>query len=328
MLCRKGVLVFVASLLLLQSAACTSSTRPYGAVQIEPARDLERRRFAAGRELLSGEVEPRSGERWHAGDTVLLGIALDAGSTRTEWYLRATALGPVSLEIDGTTFNMRDSVRVRRAGEEGAWVRIEYDMVRVLVELFDSQGRPLSKSTALMPELCLQYGLYEYIEQSLAGQDAFASGPVQLDASGELIAGEELRRAVAGWIAIMKLPDFLQRDSGMDQLIWRIIDRPGLLSIFAYRGIQMEVGLNGKDAEPEIAGAVSGPAYRVPVDLTLNGRRAVRCEIVVTRGDPPLGPCNGLLAMDAVHPSDPSRRMAVRLLAARRGEVKQTSQSP
>lgn len=307
--------------MLVGAAGCSVAPRQTAELEIRHVAPVEPDRFAAGRELLTGEMAPQTGEQWLPGDSVLLGVALDAGNIQAEWYIRATAVQKVTMSLDGHSFNLRDSVRVRRSGSEDEWVRVEYDVVVVEIELFDSRAQLLSMTSAMMPEVCLQHGLYEYIEQTLAGVNPFETGAVLLDHSGELLAGEDLRRAVAGWIAIMKLPEFLQRDRGMEQLIWRIIDRPGLLSILANRGIQMEVGLNGADARPEYFGIGKQTAYRVPVALSLNGRQAVRCEIVVTRGDPPFGPCNGLVALDAMHPNDPSQRLAVRLLAAQRGQA-------
>jgi hypothetical protein len=322
--------VLVACILMVLVAGCTSRHGPRSALVLREVPALEHDRFGTGRSLLRSSVvdEPeRNGGSWAPGDAVLLGIAVDAGGEQREWYLRARALGKIFAELDGTPLAMGDSVRVRRAGG-GEWVRIDYDLVRVQVEMFDGRGQLLTSTEALMPELCLQYGLYEYVEQALAGRDAFAPGQVVHDDHGEVLASDDLRRAVAGWIAIMKLPEFLQRDAGMDNLIWRLIDRPSLMSIVTHRGLQMEVGLNGKDARPDPAGSAYGPAYRVPLMLTLNGRPAVRCEIVVARGEPPLGPCNGLIAIDATHPGDPARRIAVRLLAARRGEKDRPPAAP
>jgi hypothetical protein len=314
--------VLAACVFLVALTGCTSQHGPRTALTLTEIRSLERDRFAAGRHLLgNSSISERrlGGEAWLPGDTVLLGIAVDAGNEQREWYLRARALGKIFTNMDGISLAMSDTVRVRRAAG-GEWVRLDYDLVRVLVELFDGEGELLSSSESLMPELCLQHGLFEYVSQSLDGLDAFAPGQMAYGDHGEILASDELKRAVAGWIAIMKLPEFLQRDPGMDTLIWRLIDRPSLLSLVAHRGLKMEVGLNGKDARPEPARSEYGDAYRVPVMLTLNGRPAVRCEIVIARGDPPLGPCNGLLAIDAAHPSDPSRRIAVRLLAAQRGD--------
>jgi hypothetical protein len=298
---------------------CTSWHTPTTALELAPIPYLEPDRFAAGRSLLPGKHPPAAGETWRSGDSVLLGIAIDAAGQQREWYLRATIVGKIGGEYDGTPFTISDSVRVKRSGRGEEWVRIDYDLVRVKIELFDGETRRLSRSTALMPELCLQYGLLDYIEQSLDGRDAFAAAQLQSGEDGEPLASEELRRAVAGWIAIMKLPEFLQRERSMEQLIWRIIERPNLLSLLMRGRVNLDVGLSGEDARPETTAGGFEPAYRVPVSLTINGRPAVRCEIVVTRADPPLGPCGGLLAIDATHPSDPQRKLSVRLLGARRG---------
>src|SRR5690606_10336000 len=125
---------------------------PRTALHITTITALEPDRFAAGRALLPVSHAPGPGESWLPGDAVLLGIAVDAGGEQREWYLRVRTLGKVVSDFGGSPITIGDSVRVRRAGI-GDWLRIDYDLVRIGVELFDERAEILSSSESLMPEL-------------------------------------------------------------------------------------------------------------------------------------------------------------------------------
>ncbi len=293
-------------------------------------------RFASGAKILEGFDECRPGEEWASGDCILLGIAMDTPGASREWYLRVTALGHEFVRNqEGKAFALRDSVRVRYRGKEGeehgAWVRVDYDLVPVRVELFDRDATLLSATVAMMPDLCLRHGMIDNIELERSGRgfyDSFAEsehgGQTARGAGEERVAGEEQKRFLAGWLALMKFPDFLHRKS-MGGLLWQLIERPSLISIALSGGVSLGLSLDPKRAElvgdeERLAGAgpgLTGPVYRVPLHVEVNGSKALECEVLLARAVPPLGPGNGLLAIDAVNPRDAHKRITVRLLAAR-----------
>jgi len=289
---------------------------PAAAVQEVPAG-----RFDAGRALLEGIDTAGPGEMWRPGDRVLLGIAADGAGPPREWYLRVTAVGsPITLD-SGEVIQVMDSLRFRPTAAPGTpWLFAEYPLVMMRVELFDGSGAALSSSTAMMPAICLRYGLTEFIEQERAGQSLVMPGEVQeKTAGGDLKATERQLRNIAGWLALMKLPVFLNRDKSMDGLLWELIERPGLMSIVFNGGVSMSLAMKAADAVPEEAAGLPGPAFRVPLRVEINGTKAMECRLLIAPATPPLGPCNGLVAIDAVNPRDPGKRVTIRLLAARRG---------
>jgi hypothetical protein len=314
--------VAFAVLLVLVLPACAPGKR----VQLEPTIEIQPgpiARFAAGTRLVEGFDAFEPGRGWSPGDTVLLGIAMDAPGVSREWYIKATAIGdlPIKSGDQIALFSPRDSVRVRYAGKNGAaehrWVRVDYNLVPVMVELFDAEAKLLSQNLAMMPEMCLQYGMIDNIELQRDGRGFYDSVTVPPD-GGELVAGEEQKRFLAGWVAMMKLPDFLHRES-MQGVLWQLIERPSLFSLLRNGGVSLGLGMDARRAElvePPPLG-LPAPVYRVPLEVEVNGATAMNCELMLARAVPPLGPCNALIGLDAVNPRDGRKRVTVRLLAAR-----------
>jgi hypothetical protein len=294
-----------------------------------PSADALAARFAAGRALLDGFDAAEPEGQWRPGDRVLLGIAMDGAGQQKEWYLRVMA-GPSAIKMNsGEVLTSQDRIRVRASGvPDSPWLVVEFDLVMMVVELFDGDGKEISSTVAMMPAICLRHGLTEFIEQEMAGQEFMVPGEeLEKTAGGDLKATERQMRNIAGWLAVMKLPEFLNREDSMEGLLWQLIERPGLLSIVMNGGVSMALQMRGKDAvAQEPAPGLASPAFRVPMKVVINDATAMEYELVIARAAPPLGPCNGLVAIDAVNPKDPKKRVSVRLLAARRGgESKQVA---
>jgi len=279
-----------------------------------------REAFAAAGRLLSGLDPQEPGGAWRPGDSVLLGVSLaDGRGPERESYIRVTVAEP--MRAGNESFTLRDHADFTmkpKNGDPGYTLRAEFDLVMLLVETFDERGEPMSRTTALMPEPCMRYGLTEFIglEQET---DPFGkrSGPI---VNGVAAATPDQVRVMAGWLALVRLPEFMRREKTVNGIVQTVIRPPGLGSILRHMGVSVSLGLDPEKAEPAAPPAPwVGAAYRVPLDVLTNGARATDCELTVTSADPPLGPCNGLLALEASRPDDPGRKLSVRLLAARRG---------
>lgn len=309
----------------IAAAGWGCGTAPRSAAPQAPAADAATAlaaRFAAGRALLEGFDPAEPEGRWRPGDRVLLGIAADGAGPPREWYMRVTAVADTIELSSGEKLTARDRVKVSRTEDpDGPRLVVDFELVLMSVELFDGEGKSISASTAMMPSICLQHGLTEFIEQERAGLSIMRTGePQERTPEGELKATELQRRNLAGWLAIMKLPEFLNRNKSMEGLVWQLIERPGVLSVVVNGGVSMSLQMRGKDATPvEAAAGMASPVYDVPMQVLINDRTAMECQLRVAPAAPPLGPCNGLVAIDARNPRDPGKRVSVRLLAARRG---------
>jgi hypothetical protein len=323
---RKPICVAIAAAGL--AAAGCRSTAPLSAVPppmvtFEGA-ELADARFAAGAALLSGFDALEDGP-WKLGDSVLLGIGIERPGRAKELYLKITAMPKFpEIRLGDESLVFRDAMRVRYTPHDsqadGGWVRLEYDLVPLQVELFDDSAKLIFKTISMMPEPCLRHGLIDNIELERSGGSFYDELP-PAEAGQDRIAGERQLRLLAGWMALMRLPQFLHRES-MQGLVWDIVEKPSLLSVLRSGGVSLGLAMQAKDAElvePPPLGAEI--AYRVPLVVQVNDRPALECTLLLARATPPLGPCNGLLAIEGVNPKDSRKRLTVRLLAARRDQI-------
>ncbi len=284
--------------------------------------------YAAAAGLMGGMDASEPGGDWRPGDSVLLGMTVRNGSEPArELYLRVTVADQLRVSSGNETFLLGDSAEFKMSpknGEPEYRVLARFSLVMLLVEMFDQHGALVSRTTAMMPEPCLRYGLTEFIELDRVS-DPFAARPRGPVVNGAYEASPEQVRSMAGWLALIRLPEFMQREKSVNGIVRTVVREPGLGSIIRHLGVSVSLGLDPATAEP-IAPAPpwSGPTYRVPLEVQANDAKATDCTLTVTRADPPLGPCNGLVALEASRPGDPSRRLSVTLLAAKRGAPEQT----
>ena len=112
------------------------------------------------------------------------------------------------------------------------------------------------------------------------------------------------------------------RDSDvLFDVLLEVIDKPSVLSVIVNFGVRVSVRHRFDKAQALAPVAVGGrefPVYELPVELQLNGVPALRSKLLVTEPRSPLNLSAGILGMDAFQPSDPSARVSIRVVAARR----------
>jgi len=115
----------------------------------------------------------------------------------------------------------------------------------------------------------------------------------------------------------------LQQNETLERVLWRVVDKPSVLSVVLGGGVRVSIGPRFERVtidERPLPGVPPGQtAYRVPLDITVNGHIALRSVLTVVESRFPLSIGAGVVAIDGEHPRDPERRVAVRLLASRRG---------
>lgn len=283
--------------------------------------------FRAAASIMEGFSDFRPGEAWRPGDSVLLGIAMEGPGISRRWYLKATALEQPRIAVNGDdTYTMHDGMVLtyrKRDGTKGR-LSVDFALVPVQVDLFDERGERVARTLSMQPDVCMRYGFIDSIRLSREGKQFYDDLPPSKP--GELPkAGETQLRGLAGWLAIVRMPGFMQRKE-MDHVLWEIVERPSLISVALQGGISLGLSMDPDDAtdEPSALAPVPGPVCRVPLTLEVNGTKALKCDLIVAPPTPPLGPCNGLLGIDAVNPRDPSKRITLRLLAARHVDLPET----
>lgn len=107
----------------------------------------------------------------------------------------------------------------------------------------------------------------------------------------------------------------------IEAVVTKALDRPGLWSFVTHAGLDVtirnEMGDITRAPEGTFRNVVGDqPVYLLPIILEANGREALRCRLWVTHPGRPLTICGGVLAIEAVSPSDPDRRAEVRIIAS------------
>ena len=164
----------------------------------------------------------------------------------------------------------------------------------------------------------------------------FSFGPKPFSES-EVKAGRKLanamhvtadeERALAGTApALMSYFGIVQRTSGLEDILFKILDMPSLWSILRRGGISTffhmrseHIALaNGSDWGLPPA----QPAYHVPMVLELNNQPALNITLVVTAPKPPLLVCGGIVGMLAERPGDKENYLTLRIISACRSTNK------
>jgi hypothetical protein len=100
----------------------------------------------------------------------------------------------------------------------------------------------------------------------------------------------------------------------------QVVKMPSVWSVIRHVGVRMDLNYWWMDVR-EIDGSQAGaarPVYQFPLRVYLNGALGTKTTLAVSSPRPPLQTCAGILAMCIEHPTDESRRLFIRVLAARR----------
>jgi len=97
-----------------------------------------------------------------------------------------------------------------------------------------------------------------------------------------------------------------------------VLDPPPIWSVIRHFGVNQN--WDYRDFTQVEAGGIFAPleAYRFGLKIKMNDTFSVKSAFVVTAPRPPLQTCAGILAIYAERPSDPTKRLFIRVLAAHR----------
>lgn len=310
MLFLRIITLAVAALALL---GCASRSAP-GDLAPAPtviATESSAESFPAAMEILSGfelaEPEERFADvpGWRAGDRVLLGLRIIRDGAETVRYL----------EVE-LTDRMPDppyasiTLTSEHTGPEG-WT---FGSMGVATELrlFDESGELLASVEGAVPKMLLPVGVYDAVRGHM---------DLQAQELSWYRSREEFSRTGLGWLALTGMTDSMGRNRLFRRLLDGVVRRPALWRLLVDQSVSIreaEPGPAVTDPWP-LAPGLALPAMLVPLELEVAGKPALRGRITVVPQDAPLGLCGGLVHAEAHNPGDPTARVVIRLLAARRG---------
>jgi len=134
-------------------------------------------------------------------------------------------------------------------------------------------------------------------------------------------------RALAGTApALISYFGIVQRTSGLEDILFKILDMPSLWSIMRRGGISTFFQMRSEHIAPANASAwglpPAQPVYYVPMVLELNNQPSLNITLVVTAPEPPLLTCGGIVGMLAERPGDQENYLTLRIISARRSASK------
>ncbi|MFN0059019.1 MAG: hypothetical protein ACKVX7_11225 [Planctomycetota bacterium] len=253
-------------------------------------------------------------------DALLYRVRLLSGETVREWLICVEALGPVqSMTAYNYTVTPDDASHPpREYRSRGAllWAIVSAQESAAEHEIVVTAPADFLM-TGFVPacRLAQEHNLDEALAGPVGAADAGATTkltPVEL---------EVIERFYISTVALFQT---LQAVPELKSIVMAAIQKPSLWSMARFGGVKVsirnEFGNVARSTEPHPAVPDATPVYSFPMTLVANQQDALNCLVTVTHPGRPLTLCAGLLAIDGVHPNDPSRRVEVRLVAARRAD--------
>jgi hypothetical protein len=269
---------------------------------LPPAVAITATEYPGATTLLQGLTPPAHRNAWLVGETVLYALRLERGAEATRWLVRLTLLdGTANVDRDGVA-----SLTFQPEGKEPLTLMSPYLPVRV--EVFDADANPRGTSTVQVP--------YDFLRYSFLDAHACERGDHADAAALTTICGAHA--------ALVSFLGILQNDPLLADILWQVVDKPGLLTVIASLGVTLRMSADLEHATPRPLVDLADwprPAIEFPLVLTMNGTRALDATITATDPWVPMRLGGGIVAVTAARPSDPSVRFMARLLAARSPEA-------
>ena len=187
------------------------------------------------------------------------------------------------------------------------------------VSTYDLDGTSVESSVSMVPETYLRHGIVDACLPHLESGAPVTPIAELSDEEAEGV-GRDLARAFASMIAIFTT---LQQNETLERILRKVVDKPSVLSVVLSGGVQVGISPGSDRAaldDRDLPGIPPGAtAIRIPLDISVNDKIALRSVLTVVESRFPLSIGAGLIAIDGEHPRDPERRVSVRLLASRRG---------
>lgn len=306
--------------------ACTSvPSTPTGApteADLATFAAFDAARFPGAPQVLAGFAEPDAEREFRVGDAVLFGLEVDDGTTRVRRLLKleVRSLMPASADLDVETRTIqwkrgkhqvhwrstRTKVDAAANGGEPETVvderTLELTPIQLGLRLYDEQGTQLSESTAVLYDEPLEQGFW----------------PI----SG---AKYEAEAGLLPMTLLLTLQRLGADDTVLHELLFTVVQKPSLFSVIGHFGIDVVISARQGGAGPTVRlGARDVACNVLPIDLDVNGTRAMNVHLVCCEPAPPSAVGAGIVGAIAKHPTD-ARSAVFRLLATHRGKKEERS---
>lgn len=262
--------------------------------------------FPGADTILRGFAPPDDDPALRVGDAALFGLALTNGGEvqRQLLLLEVTQLDSASAKFADHAITLRPTTEaiVTTTGSDGTVKRETLTLHDVGVSLrrFDAAGRQLASAGLVLYEEALCTGFWPDADPAASRRD----------------------RLLASVLAV-SLQNLANGEPTLQQLLFTVVDPPGLWSIATHLGVHvgLRTGFGDPDAAPPplLPAATGAEVRRSPMDVAINGSDALWADLLVVRPRGATMVAGGLVAAIARNPRDPGRTATIALLATRRG---------
>jgi hypothetical protein len=234
------------------------------------------------------------------------GLALRYVTTRTA--LRVRFIGPFG--PNSPTFRERDEALVKQAR---TLVSPEY-----LNSGFDEYCRSALK---IAPRI-ITAGIVPYYSAGSATRSAEELKAAKPFNEAVRLTPEEERLDFGVYFSVTNFFYAATEVAAFRDVLEQVVSEPSIWSMITHTGVRMDLSFWWMDVQAitDSRAGTSLPIYQFPLKVFLNGALGIKSTLVVSTPRPPLQTCAGIIAICVEHPADESKRLFIRVLAARRAE--------
>jgi hypothetical protein len=323
---------------------CTAEAGPSSAALLAPIRPFASTAEAArvNRIPLDGIDAPTEARGLHAGDSITAILTLHVKSAVTQWILFVRAGQKTPAELSAKP--LIPTVVYTSFGNKLEFAPSQTHVTMKTLGPFNNSGRKQKSPAASEDSFDLNEGFLSLgLDEAAAGfyrmhqlkeankiteKLSFSTASHPFDAASvaravkwqtllHITAGEE--RAWAGADpALMSYFDVIGEAPALESIMWKTIDLPPLWSMVWHAGVSAAIEFPSGPVTPATAAICAAPAYLMPLQCKLNGRRALEVTLLVTTPHSPFLPSGGIIAFLAQNPSKKDVYLTMHLVSARR----------
>ena len=189
------------------------------------------------------------------------------------------------------------------------------DVARTRITMFDERGMKIGQSIGRFPVKLLGYGPYDGAEPMIGHADGLSDDDLLAK-----LPDAEFDRVMRGWGALFTFNGSLGKKGMFKQMMEDVIVKPSILRMIFHPTAALTFGANKwpmREESSDLGRTI--PAIRVPLELMIADRPALKGELLAAEPVAPLSLCGGLIRAWGHRPDDEGVRVELELLGAARG---------
>lgn len=308
-----GRLVWVTGLIIASGSVC-GCRGPESASARAPAAAGEPAQATSPAALPEAFVFGEVGDGPTFGDVVVLETVMEKGTTRTVRRLMVIGLGVSS----GGFYRSSSTAQ----GVDTPF-EIDCEIFATHIQVRDQTNAEVSSSPGGVPMFVFGNSLFQAMEVQ---ERVLTTAGLSFDAAPEEFARaasrEDFAAIIFGYESLQAMSLSLKDNKVFNRMLLEAVEKPSLWSML-FDKTRVSITLRPGERPQRTTctlGNATLPAFRIPMKLTINDTDAMFFDLTVTPNRAPLGLCDGVVAIDAVHPSKPDVKVTVRLIGAQRGK--------